>query len=380
MRKMQLLLCLILGLITFSPLFGQFQNNGNVIFLHPTGRQLAVGDNSIADANTRLKVNGGRLAITPDEETLKALSFINPDDGESTFRHYTDKDWMFTEFDMHPSADSINLMLSFFKNTNSPEGKHVFFYRGNGQNEVSASIGIDGRNSFFNTHGGNFGIGTFNPRNPLEVYGLGGIRLTGDSHPDDAFMLLQPDVDVSALNPGGTTHAARITGRRLGHLVIDIEANDAKDAFAIRTDRDFDGTVDNIAMVVQPSGNVGIGTTDPAQKLDVAGNVRVRGSNGIAKVMNGDSNEFIQFDANDESISFYSNDHEALRIFNGGMVAIGTNEVFSGYKLAVDGKAICEELRVKLSQNWPDYVFEEGYKLLSLDEVEKTIQEKGHLP
>ena len=224
------------------------------------------------------------------------------------------------------------------------------------------------------------GIGTYNPSNPLEVKGQEGIRLTGNSHPNDAFMLLQPDVDVSALNPGGTTHAARITGRRLGHLVIDIEANDAKDAFAIRTDRDFDGMVDNIAMVVQPSGNVGVGTIAPAQKLDVAGNIRVRGSNGIAKVMNGDSNEFIQFDANDESISFYSNDNEALRIVNGGMVAIGTNEVISGYKLAVDGKVICEELRVKLSQNWPDYVFAEDYELMSLEEVEQSIKENGHLP
>ena len=288
------------------------------------------------------------------------------------------------------------------------------------------------------------GIGTYSPHNPLEVKGQDGIRLTGNSHPNDAFMLLQPDVDVSSLNPGGTTHSARITGRRLGHLVIDIEANDSRDAFAIRTDKNFDGTVDNIAMVVQPSGNVGVGTTDPAQKLDVAGNVRVRGSggvarimngdsneylqfdandesinlasdgstklrivkngntgigttdpaqkldvagnirvrgsNGIAKVMNGDSNEFIQFDANDESISFFSNDNEALRILNGGMVAIGTSSAPSGYKLAVDGKIICEELRVKLSQNWPDYVFAEDYELMSLEEVEQSIKENGHLP
>ena len=96
--------------------------------------------------------------------------------------------------------------------------------------------------------------------------------------------------------------------------------------------------------------------------------------------MNGDSNEFIQFDANDESISFYSNDNEALRIVNGGMVAIGTNEVISGYKLAVDGKVICEELRVKLSQNWPDYVFAEDYELMPLEEVERSIKENGHLP
>ena len=61
-------------------------------------------------------------------------------------------------------------------------------------------------------------------------------------------------------------------------------------------------------------------------------------------------------------------------------VGIGTHNIPAGFKLAVDGKAICEELRVELSGSWPDYVFDEGYRLPTLDEYAGMIKEKRHLP
>ena len=44
-----------------------------------------------------------------------------------------------------------------------------------------------------------------------------------------------------------------------------------------------------------------------------------------------------------------------------------------------DGQLQAKEVKVTLS-GWPDYVFGEGYKLMSLDETEKFINENGHLP
>ena len=61
-------------------------------------------------------------------------------------------------------------------------------------------------------------------------------------------------------------------------------------------------------------------------------------------------------------------------------VAIGFNSVPTGYTFAVDGNMICEEVRVDLSGDWPDYVFEEDYNLLSIEALEKSIRENGHLP
>ncbi|MDQ0066408.1 cell wall anchor protein [Chryseobacterium lathyri] len=44
-----------------------------------------------------------------------------------------------------------------------------------------------------------------------------------------------------------------------------------------------------------------------------------------------------------------------------------------------DGKIVAKEVEVKANV-WADYVFEKDYKLNSLEEVEKHIQENGHLP
>ncbi len=62
-----------------------------------------------------------------------------------------------------------------------------------------------------------------------------------------------------------------------------------------------------------------------------------------------------------------------------GNVAIGTSSVPSGYKLAVDGHIRTREIRVD-QDTWPDYVFKEGYDLLSLLEIQEYINQNGHLP
>lgn len=65
-----------------------------------------------------------------------------------------------------------------------------------------------------------------------------------------------------------------------------------------------------------------------------------------------------------------------------GVQLIGSNSAFpaTGYQLSVDGKIIAEEVKVQLSTSWPDYVFGEGYKLMPIDELEKSIQQNKHLP
>jgi hypothetical protein len=60
-------------------------------------------------------------------------------------------------------------------------------------------------------------------------------------------------------------------------------------------------------------------------------------------------------------------------------VAIGTSNS-KGYKFAVNGSAIFTRAVVKPLATWPDYVFDEGYRLPGLDEVERYIQVNHHLP
>lgn len=65
-----------------------------------------------------------------------------------------------------------------------------------------------------------------------------------------------------------------------------------------------------------------------------------------------------------------------------GAVAIGdaTPIKATGYMLSVDGKIACTEVRVQPTNLWPDYVFAPSYQLMSLNDLEKSINEQKHLP
>ena len=70
--------------------------------------------------------------------------------------------------------------------------------------------------------------------------------------------------------------------------------------------------------------------------------------------------------------------------YDGSTFAINTSSIeapnYSQYKLAVNGNAIFTRVKVRESAQWPDYVFENNYKLPSLKEVEVFINQHKHLP
>jgi len=65
-----------------------------------------------------------------------------------------------------------------------------------------------------------------------------------------------------------------------------------------------------------------------------------------------------------------------------GAQLIGSNSAVpaTGYQLSVDGKIIAEEVKVQLSTSWPDYVFADDYRLMPIEELEKSIRQNKHLP
>ncbi|WP_407428011.1 hypothetical protein [Arcticibacter sp.] len=68
---------------------------------------------------------------------------------------------------------------------------------------------------------------------------------------------------------------------------------------------------------------------------------------------------------------------EKLRIKWNGNVGIGTSTPTE--KLSVNGTIRSKEIKVDI-ENWPDYVFENGYNYLSLEELESYIKINKHLP
>ncbi|MEE1945892.1 hypothetical protein VRU48_12295 [Pedobacter sp. KR3-3] len=61
-----------------------------------------------------------------------------------------------------------------------------------------------------------------------------------------------------------------------------------------------------------------------------------------------------------------------------GNVGIKT-QTPGNYELAVNGKIRAKEIKVETA-NWPDYVFDEGYKVGTLEELESYIKANKHLP
>jgi|GEM_PF-1972859 hypothetical protein len=52
----------------------------------------------------------------------------------------------------------------------------------------------------------------------------------------------------------------------------------------------------------------------------------------------------------------------------------------NGYNLLVQGKIMCEELKIKLIGGWYDHVFASDYKLMSVDSLQSYISLNHHLP
>ena len=118
------------------------------------------------------------------------------------------------------------------------------------------------------------------------------------------------------------------------------------------------------------SGNIGIGFNSPTAKLHIK-----RYSTLGSSSLNGFQVE--------RSVYIWpggSNTYTDFVVNGSGRVGIGTTNIPSSYKMAVDGMIICEGVRVSNSTIWPDYVFEENYSLKSLDEVADFIEDHKHLP
>lgn len=156
------------------------------------------------------------------------------------------------------------------------------------------------------------------------------------------------------------------------------------------------------------AGKVGIGNEEPAEMLDVTGNIRTSGellgqslaveqgnfsgNLGVGQsLVVGGSADFsgnTSFKQNVEitnslNVSKIQVQEISFADAAGNFktpVGFGTTVVPAGYQVAVNGSILTTSVEVSEYNNWPDYVFEKHYKLLSLTQIKDYINKNGHLP
>ena len=127
-------------------------------------------------------------------------------------------------------------------------------------------------------------------------------------------------------------------------------------------------TVGSNRMTLDNMGNIGVGTTTPDTKFHVNdGDIKIQDTypglffhnttNDLLGEVHVNTSDDLEIEAQVGNLIFQTVDFTRMIINDAGNVGIGTTSIPSGYRLAVDGNAICEEVWVKNSTNWPDYVF-----------------------
>ena len=115
--------------------------------------------------------------------------------------------------------------------------------------------------------------------------------------------------------------------------------------------------------------NVGIGTNNPAYKLDV------KGVTFSQRLLVGKAGALTTALINGFDIT---NSRDLIQL--GVQNAQTGNQPEVRFKITHDGTVFVKELRVRQVQNFPDYVFKTNYKLMSLYDLEKYIKQYNHLP
>jgi hypothetical protein len=237
-----------------------------------------------------------------------------------------------------------------------------------------------------------------------------------------------PDVPLTLVT-NNTVDAMRISNTGSGNAVIRYFTADGSSTYFGQVPGTWGGVSgspsiwqSNRNMVITPvlnsassginlltNGNVGIGSTNPGQKLDVNGNIRIPQNNtiyfdngngsGIRQVAGGGFDFIASNAVGNGNITInpspsgyiYLNYSSGKGVYlcNGasgptgiisssGAVGIGTTNP-GNYMLSVKGAIHTQSVQVDMT-SWNDYVFKPGYHLLPLQEVEKYIERSQHLP
>lgn len=176
----------------------------------------------------------------------------------------------------------------------------------------------------------------------------------------------------------------------------------------------------NSLMTILKNGNVGIGDQNPVAKLTVDGEFNFTPNPNAVRMIRGRTDKYMEIYSNyntddgsglfmmssnssfdpgaiwansmgaaDNSNSFVIRNHTGggsndnlVKVLKNGKVIMGDVPSPDGYRLFVKDGILAEKVRVAISTtvNWADFVFDDDYKLMPLEDVESYIEANNHLP
>jgi len=237
----------------------------------------------------------------------------------------------------------------------------------------------DGTEGAIYYNGGNVGIGTTTPLKALDIRSLDG----------DDYQLILSDYT-------GNEHVKLGYSNDQNKFGIKFYAGTTprEHEFNINYDEPkFTFTGGSVWVTEENSGDIvrivarNIETDNPDSHAMIYARTEMGGGDPIFLLgLQGEVNWFISGDRSDDNklkigktmrATIDSGSTYMTIVKNSGYIGIGTANPRS--KLAVNGTITAKEVVVSI-EGWSDYVLKDDYKLMPLDELERSIEKNGHLP
>lgn len=219
------------------------------------------------------------------------------------------------------------------------------------------------------------GIGTGDPKSLLQIWqymtcDYRNFRFNAYENSSTGGNVLNFDKNLASIQMGISYDG--------GYIYID--KNNAEDGSPV-----FTGFAVNEAMKglkLKSNGNIGISEVDPGSRLVIKG--ATSDNNASALNVTDYNNNSLLFVRNDGNIGIgFNNPLQKLAV--NGKVRIGTREVhsmspyYNEYMLSVNGAIITDKVIVS-SGEWADFVFNEDYKLMTIEDLANYINKNNKLP